>query len=261
MRGPDASQRWTRQLLSDLERRGLLAHVLANRRRKLWHVTPRGGQLAEQAGGLSRRPKLLRGEDASAALHAHTLVVNEASMAWLHAARARGDDFGPLAWQHEVAHPLGRGRRRAVIADALLTYLLAEQDGEPASLEFRLLELDRATLSVDRLAAKLARYADLHRASDEQGAPVWRPWYPTFPAVHVVLTGASPMLLARRRDAVFALCRSDPRLERAPDLAISVGLLADLQTEGPFSAIFVTRDGADVDWLGRSPSRRTRPCG
>jgi hypothetical protein len=259
LRGSRASKRWTLELLADLERRGLLAHVLANRRCKLWHVTRRGAQLAEESGAFSRRPKLLSAEEASGALQAHTLAVNDAGIAFLEAARRRGHEFGPLSWRHEVAHPFGRGRGlryRKLIADALLTYLLS--DGEGASLEYRLLELDRSTLTVDRLVAKLARYAQLHRARDEQGTPVWRAWYPTFPAVHAVLTHGSRLALERRRDAVLALCRSDPQLERTPGLAISVCLLVDLQREGPFAPIFLDRTGEEVDWLGRPLSRHDR---
>jgi chromosome segregation and condensation protein ScpB len=47
LRGPDASRRWTRALLSDLERRGLLASVRARGQRKLWHLTERGGALVQ----------------------------------------------------------------------------------------------------------------------------------------------------------------------------------------------------------------------
>lgn len=159
LRGPDASERWTLELLSELERRGALAHVLATGRRKLWHVTERGAELALASGLVERSPKLLGAAEATGALQAHTLAVNDAAITFLRAARQRpGDDFGPLSWRHEVAHPLTRGRgrrRRQLISDALLTYLVA--DGERLALEYRLLELDRASLTVDRLARKLAR--------------------------------------------------------------------------------------------------------
>jgi hypothetical protein len=88
------------------------------------------------------------------------------------------DDFGPFAWRQEVSHPLsyGRGRRRrALISDAVFTYLRA--DGNGVAIEQRFLELDRATLSVDRLAAELVRYAELYRlAGEDEGpfAPIFR---------------------------------------------------------------------------------------
>ena len=74
----------------------------------------------------------------------------------MEAARERGDDFGPFAWRHEVSHPpLARAgrRRRRLIADAVFTYLRIEEDG--VAIEQRFLEIDRATLTVDRLAAEL----------------------------------------------------------------------------------------------------------
>ena len=254
LRGPDASHRWTRALLSDLERRGLLAAVRARGQRKLWHLTERGAALAHSTGELAAPPKVLSAAEASGALQAHTLAVNDAGLAFLRAARERGDEFGPLSWRHEVAHPLTRGRgrrRRQLIADALLTYLVV--DGERLSLEYRLLELDRATLSLDRLAAKLGRYAELHRAADERGEPRWRAWYATFPAVLVVLAGGDAAALERRRRTALALCRSDPELARTPEVSIAVGLLAELERRGPFAPLFLAPDEPDrpVDWLGR----------
>jgi hypothetical protein len=256
LRGPDASERWTLELLSELERRGALAHVLAKGRRKLWHVTERGAELALASDLLERPPKLLGAAEATGALQAHTLAVNDAAIAFLDAARQRpGDDFGPLSWRHEVAHPLTRGRgrrRRQLISDALLTYLVA--DGERLALEYRLLELDRASLSVDRLARKLARYAELARARDERGQPAWRAWYPALPAVIAVLAGADRAALERRRRTVLALCRTEPELAAAPELEVSLCLLEDLERRGPFAPIFLRPAEArsPVDWLGRA---------
>ena len=48
------------------------------------------------------------------------------------------------------------------IADALLTYQRNEPDCG-ASFHYRFIELDRATIPVDTVAAKLARYAGLYR--------------------------------------------------------------------------------------------------
>ena len=75
-------------------------------------------------------------------------------------------------------------RRRSLIADAVFTYL--REDGEEIAIEQRFLEVDRATLSVDRLAAELARYAELYRAKEAKAAePLWRARYPVFPPVHL----------------------------------------------------------------------------
>lgn len=202
---PATGRRWAQRVLARLERAGLKAHVHApSGRLRLWYVTERGAEVALASGAVDQRPKVLSPADAAGQLHAHTLAVNDAAICFLRAARERGDEFGPLFWRHEVSHPLTRGRgrrRRQLVADALLTYVLVG-DGE-VSVEQRFLELDRATLPVDRLAAGLARYAQLHRAGDEHGEPLWRAWYPAFPPVLCVLAGASRKVLEqppRHRD-------------------------------------------------------------
>jgi Replication-relaxation len=160
---PGRSLRRTQQVLASLERAGLICHVDARvAPRRLWFLSDAGADLAFEAGGLERRPKVLGPREAAGALRAHTLAVNDAAICFLRAARGRDDEFGPLSWRHEVAHPLsaGRGRRRRTLfADAVLTYLRATP--KSILLEQAFLELDRATLSVDRLAAEMARYADL----------------------------------------------------------------------------------------------------
>jgi hypothetical protein len=125
-------------------------------------------------------------------------------------------------------------------------------DGEGVAIEQRFLELDRATLSVDRLAAELARYAELHRLTGQDGEPLWRERYPVFPPVHCVLTGGRRSVLERRRATTLAMLGTDPRFTREPEVAVSICLLEDLEREGPFAPIF--RDAKDparpVDWLG-----------
>lgn len=251
---PGRGRRWAQRILIRLERAGLLAHVHApGGRRRLWHVTHRGGELAHAAGALEQPPKLLSPADAAGQLHAHTLAVNDTAICFLQAARERGDEFGALSWRHEIAHPLTRGRgrrRRVLIADALLSYLLIGE--REVAVEQRLLELDRATLPVDRLAAGLARYAQLYHAPGDAGAPAWRAWYPAFPPVIGVLAGGSRSVLERRRDTTIALCQTDPELARTPEVAISLCLLDDLQRHGPFAAIFLDTQDPERpgDWLG-----------
>jgi hypothetical protein len=255
---PQSGLRWAQRILARLERAGLVAHVDAPAGpRRLWYVTERGARLALESGTLDAPPRLLAPGDVAGQLRAHTLAVNDAAICFLEAARQRGDEFGPLSWRHEVAHPLTRGRgrrRRQLVADAVFTYLLLEE-GEVA-VEQRFLELDRATLPVDRLAAGLARYARLYRAPGEAGGPAWRAWYPAFPPVICVLAGGPRAVLERRRDTAIALLRSDPELERTPEVAISLCPLEDLQSEGPFAPIFldVQRPQAAVDWTGQEPA-------
>jgi hypothetical protein len=259
---PDATPRHAQALLADLERRGLARHARGRHGLKLWHLTHRGAHAAEASGELDVPRRLLSPERAAGPLQAHTLAVNEVGIAFMRAARERGDEFGALSWRHEVAHVAGpaRGRRgvELVIVDALLTYLLTEGDG--LSLQYRFVELDRATLPLDRLAAKLTRYARLG-GHVPKGArePGWRSHYPTFPALLVVLADRPRRLLERRRDAAIALCQADLEFERSAELSVSICLLDDLTERGPFAPIFARASDLEpaFNWLGEPVAEAT----
>lgn len=249
---PERGLRWAQRLLARLEREGLAARAPALRAQRVWYATERGVQALRGTGALEGEVRHLDPTAAAGPLQAHTLAVNDAAICFLAAARERGDEFGPLAWRHEVAHPLTRGRgrrRRAVIADAVLTYL-REEDSEVV-VEQRFLEADRATLPVDRLAAELARYAELQRATDGEGEPLWRRLYPNFPSVICVLSGADRAALARRRERAVALLRVDPGLALVPAPRIRFCLAQDLAERGPLAPIFtdVREPGRPTDWV------------
>ncbi len=257
---PRASLRWAQRLLVRLRAARLADYVETDHaRRRLWHATERGARLAREAGVLEGGSSL-GAELAAGPLADHTLAVNEAAICFLRSAAERGDDFGPLAWRHEVFHPISRGRgkrRRSLVADAVFTYL--REDCEEIVIEQRFLEADRATLSVDRLVAELARYAELYRAKEANAEePLWRESYPVFPKVHCVLTGAARRALSRRRSTASVLLASNPLLSRTPEVSISICLLEDLRRDGPFALVFrdVRDPGRPVDWLG-SPAERS----
>jgi hypothetical protein len=97
---PGRSLRRTQQVLASLEGAGLLSHVDARvAPRRLWFLSEAGADLAVDAGGLDRRPKVLEPRDAAGALRAHTLAVNRAAIcssvrhasAAMSSARFRGD--------------------------------------------------------------------------------------------------------------------------------------------------------------------------
>lgn len=259
---PGRGERRAQQVLGALERSGLAAHVqVRSAPRRVWYITEEGARSAQESGFLSEPARVLSAGQAAGQLRAHTLAVNDAAICFVEAARERGDECGPLAWRQEVVHPLsaGRGRRRAVlIADAVLSYLRATPG--KVFLEQRFLELDRATLPVDRLATELGRYARLHRARDAEGEPLWRASYPAFPAVLCVLEGAAPRLLERRRDTAAALLRAHPEFSRSRGLAIRFCLAAELAERGPFAPIFA--DARDprrrIDWLGEPSPEKGR---
>lgn len=252
----DRSPRRVQQVLSHLRRADLVAYVDARRApRRLWFLTERGADWVADAGEGDRRPKVLTPEQAAGPLRAHTLGVNEVGISFLEAARERGDEFGPLYWRHEIAHPLNRGRgsaRRTLIADAVLSYVRAEE--RHFVFEQRFVEMDRATLSVERLVAELARYGRLYRARDKGGESLWGSHYPSFPPVICALAGASRKALIRRRNIALVLLGNDPELSRAYGVRIGFCLLEDLRSRGPFAPIFreVGEPDQGVDWLGES---------
>ena len=252
---PDCGVRRAQQVLVYLERAGLVAYVEARRApRRLWFLTERGADYALDAGEVERRPKVLEPGQAAGPLQAHTLAVNEVGISFLRAARERGDEFGPLSWRHEVAHPLNRGcgrARRSLIADAVLNYL--RSDERHITYEQRFVEVDRATLSVERLVAELARYGQLSRARDKGGKSLWGSHYPSFPPVICALAGASRKALIRRRDIATLLLEGHPELDRAYAVRIYFCFLDDLTEHGPFAPIFraVGEPDRAVDWLGQ----------
>jgi hypothetical protein len=240
---PGRSPRWARAVLARLADAGLAAFVSSlgapGAPRRLWYATERGTRAALEAGLLEKMPRLIDAESASGPLQAHTLAVNDAAICFLRSARERGEDFGPLAWRHEVPHRLGHGRRAGTLfADAVLTYLRLT-DSEVV-VEQRFLELDRATLSVDRLAAELGRYGRLMRAEGKQGDPLWRSQYPSFPPVICVLadsnrrrrSACTRTTLLRRRDAAVAILRDDLDFIRSPTLSVRLCLAEDLRERG-----------------------------
>ena len=250
----DRSPRRAQQALAYLKRAELADYVETRRSpRRVWFLTERGADWVVDAGA-PRRPKVLSPDQAAGPLRAHTLGVNEVGISFLQAARKRGDDFDPLSWRHEVAHPLNRGRgraRRTLIADAVFTY--ARFEDRDIYIEQRFVEVDRATLSVERLVAELARYGQLERAREKGGGSLWRYSYPVFPPVLCVLTGASPKALYRRLDVATGLLADHPSLDRAYGVSISFCLLDQLKERGPFAPIFYKLGEREpVDWLGQS---------
>jgi hypothetical protein len=261
------SLRRTQRALAAMERVGWLASVREPGGMKLWFVTETGAEAVEAIGNRAElRRKLIPPEQAAGPLQQHTLAVNEVGVAFARAARERGDEFGPLSWRNEIAHPIGsasgrRGASAAVIADAVLIY--EQQTADSGYTHLRFLELDRATMATEALVAKLGRYVELYRyiapapskgrpSGRYTGMPQWRERYSHFPAVMVVLANGSRSRLERRR---WLTCGRWKRLyaERA-HFDLYVCLLEDLIEQGPFAPIFECGDTDGlVDWLGDAP--------
>jgi hypothetical protein len=266
LHSPTSSRRWTQRQLGNLRDAGLVAGTRLSGRRLLWHLTEQGAEALEAIPSRAEgRCKVIAPEKAAGALQEHTIAVNDVGIAFVAGARQRGDECGPYNWFHEIAHPLGPppGRRtpEQLIADAVLTYQLAESDGQ-ISIAYRFIELDRATRSAADLARRLGRYARLYRrtvpaeGSTAGSVALWSRLYPVFPTVLVVLAGRPKDRLEDRRRTVLALCGQDPDLVETPEVEISMCLLDDLAECGPFASICRTLadPGRAVDWLGEVPS-------
>lgn len=144
MHMPGRTRRWAEHVLEQLTRRGLTTFVRPGRGRpRLHYLTPTGTQAVEVIPTrVETRRKLITPEQAAGPLWKHTLAVNDTGIAFLHAARERGDDFGPLGWRHEIAHhapATGHARGELLISDALLTYLAHEPNGQ-LTFHYRLLD-------------------------------------------------------------------------------------------------------------------------
>lgn len=189
----------------------------------------------------------------------HTLAVNDVGIAFVNAARVRGDECGPLSWRHEIAHPTTAKRNRRpgdmVIADALLTYTRQHSD-RTLSVHQLFIELDRATIPLQALTEKFDRYTRLRDYTPEEigknaRLSGWRAHYDQFPAVLVIFAHRDRKTLQRRMQNTIALHQANPRTR---ELTVLVGLLDDLSQHGPYAPIFIDPLNPEryIDWLGKS---------
>lgn len=255
MHTPGRSRRWVQRLLAELELHELIGAFRGQGAMKVWHLTRHGATAVEE---VTTRAETRRRLVTAGQLQQHTLAVNHVGITYLKAARERGDEFGPLSWRHEIAHPIASGtRRQSLVADALITYLIT--DDTSVRVEQRFLELDRATMPIDRLAEKLGHYVQLHNYTpkpDPGGkatAPAWKTYYHTFPEIQIVLTGAPRPLLERRLRLLLALYHANPALSGQRAVKVSVCLLDDLQDAGPFGQVWLRADDPArlVNWLAQ----------
>lgn len=261
---PDQRLRWTRRILGRLATRGLVDRVQVPRTSSLWFLTEYGAETVETAGPRAEsRRRLSTVAQAEGPLRAHTVAVNDVGIAFVQVARQRGDECGPESWRHEIAHPItpARGRRPAelVVADALLTYLQAGEDGGFV-LHQRFIELDRGTARpAEQLASKITRYARLRHytgAAAASGVPVkplWRYYYRSWPHLLIVLADQSRERMRQRIHRTLTLHQSDPAKDHQGTVPVSFVTLDDLVEQGPFAPIFSSAEhpGQSVDWLGK----------
>ncbi|MFF3747494.1 replication-relaxation family protein [Streptomyces kronopolitis] len=258
---PDAtSTRYIRRQLEVLHDRGLADASVRRTSRAgelLWYTTPLGCEVVENGGELTARAYRMTEDAAASQLQEHTLAVNDVGLAFVQHARRLGDECGPLDWDPEVGHRVRDGDSRLgdeafLVPDAVLHYVhtgTADDGQQQRMLLTFFCEIDRATMSIARLAAKLHAYARYSRYIPQpapgRGRPkvsgyrreAWRGRYPAFPRILLVLDGASPAQLARRQDDLRALAAADTRLHSALDLRAGVTTLDQLRRHGPLAPI------------------------
>jgi hypothetical protein len=153
---PEARIEQTRRRLARLCGEGLVDRITLPQagRTRVWFPTAHGVQLASEWPEMrGHQPSRTVSDPTAVRLKVgHALTVTETALAFLQDARRRGDVCEPLDWIPEVHHPTGGGE--AVIPDALLYYRRGPADGDRGAMLRAFVEVDRATMGPERLAAK-----------------------------------------------------------------------------------------------------------
>ncbi|GGJ60117.1 replication-relaxation family protein [Streptomyces brasiliensis] len=239
----------TRRRLAKLRNEGLIDRITLPQagRTRVWFATQYGVQVASEWPELREwpPPKLIADPTAARLRAGHALAVTETGLAFLQDARHRGDVCRPLDWIPEVYHALGGGE--AVIPDALLYY---RSCGDGGSMLRAFVEVDRATMGPERLAAKLGAYARLHAyVPTPIGRPRpnfglqpleedWRRRYVLFPRLLFVLDGTGPTGIATRIQALRAATRALALSSFLRDVPVLAAPLTDLLRNGPSASVW-----------------------
>ncbi|MFF4829429.1 replication-relaxation family protein [Streptomyces sp. NPDC001312] len=247
---PDRSRQSVSERLNDLLDERLVDFVVLpqSHRTRVWYLTPKGARLTRDWTALRGRPPYPITSATAASLKTpHTLTVLRTHLAFVADARRRGDEHGHLDWTPEVFHAIGDGER--VVADAVMHYTLTA--GEQRRKLRAFIEVDRATMSGERLAAKLIEYARLWAYEPQPvgrrrqaGGPGWLRWYPVFPRVLFVLTGASRQTMDNRISDLKAMVAHHPLVaDLAREVPLGAAVLEDLDECGPTSDVWVPLAG------------------
>ncbi|WHM35085.1 replication-relaxation family protein [Streptomyces sp. BPPL-273] len=264
---PDVRIEQTRRRLAKLRGEGLIDRVTLPQagRTRVWYTTRYGAQVASEWPELrGRRPP--RGAHDRTAVRlgvGHGLTVTQTALAFLQDARRHGDLCQPLDWIPEVHHPLGG--REAVIPDALLYYRShdtgrADGSEEGGAMLRAFVEVDRATMGPERLAAKLGAYARLHayvpapppgtrpRLAVQEAS--WRRHYPLFPRLLFILDCTGPAGIHTRLKALEAAARQPAHTPLLRDVPVLAAPMPDLLQHGPAAPIWHPINGTDqrVAW-------------
>ncbi|MFE8975846.1 replication-relaxation family protein [Streptomyces cyaneofuscatus] len=253
---PGGARSRTAKILNQLYKDDLIAFTLApgSARLKAWFLTRRGVRVTAGWPELRGHTVLAPESGMDASLRsAHTLASVRTHLAFLTDARARGDEYGPLDWVPEVAHRLpDTGGEDKLIADAVMHYTVSS----PRRLQYRaFVEVDRATMSSERLARKLISYARFHdyvpqqpgrrgTVADQAAMLAWHRFYPRFPRVLFVLTNASPITLEHRIEDLRAMTAGHHLVARlANKVPLGAAVLEDLEERGASAPVWTPLSG------------------
>ncbi|UQW99128.1 replication-relaxation family protein [Streptomyces sp. RerS4] len=254
---PDTPARKIHNVLVPLREKGLITHTFLGRQRLQAHfLTPTGTQTVATWPELRARgnASAIHSPDSAALLAPHILTGVRAHLAFLTEARARGDEYEPLDWMPEVTHRLpDTGGEDRLTADAVLHYTTTR----PRRIHYRaFVEIDRSTMSSERLARKLISYARFHdytpqpvgrrgTVGDPAALLAWQRFYPRFPRVLFILTGDSPTTLANRIADLRAMTADHPLVTRlAARVPLGAAILEDIEKAGPQAAVWTPLTGS-----------------
>ncbi|OEV10917.1 replication-relaxation family protein [Streptomyces nanshensis] len=245
----DRHVKYVLHCLRGMEREGLVAATRRAFHSNVWRLTGKGRRLVARWPEFRAYTPQRKALPAHLSREVHTLTVTRTAVAFLTDARDRGDDFSPLDWSTEVAHPVRDGVRdgeRLLIADGLLYYKRMEPKQQ---LLRAFVEVDRATESSERLASKTITYARLHAGAQPVGRgrpapPAWQKSYTRFPRVLFVLTGASLGRLRQRIADLQTIVGQDPLVEHfAAQVPLGAAVLEELEERGASAPVWTPLNG------------------
>ncbi|MEU0853362.1 replication-relaxation family protein [Streptomyces flaveolus] len=252
---PEGTRQLMSRVLNKLRSDGFVDYTVlpdANRSRtNAWYLTPEGARLTRDLPALRGRPPYpITSATAASLKTSHTLTVVRAHLAFAVDARRLGHEHGPWDWTPEVSHSIGEGER--VTADAVMYYTATGPEHRQKLRAF--IEVDRTTMSSERLAVKLIDYARLFqyeaqpvgRRRPNTAGPAWLRWYPVFPRVLFILTGASRSRLDNRISDLQAMVAQHPLVANlAREVRLGAAVLEDIENHGPAQPVWTPLAGGE----------------
>ncbi|WP_435219108.1 replication-relaxation family protein [Streptomyces sp. bgisy034] len=250
---PDGSRQLLSRVLNKLRSTGFVDLTpLPDKDRSrthAWYLTPDAARLTRDLPALRGRPPYPITSTTAASLRTpHTLTVVRTHLPFAAEARRLGHEHGPWDWTPEVAHPIGEGER--LVADAVMHYTFIDDEHRLKLRAF--VEVDRTTMSSERLAVKLIEYARLFRYEAQPvgrrrpaaAGPAWLRWYPIYPRVLFVLTGASRPRLMNRINDLQAMAAQHPLVAAlSREVPLGAAVLEDIEQHGPSGEVWVPLAG------------------